>query len=75
MRKNLQENFRTRGIEIAKILSADAQIGLRHGRQLRLRLLREAREHHRDVVAGMFVAGAGHNDARAMERAAVAWRL
>jgi hypothetical protein len=49
--------------------------GLRHGAQAGSRLLGKARENHRDVIAGMLVAGAGNHDAVAIDAAIVGGRL
>jgi len=50
-------------------------LGLRHCAQTRLRLFGEARENHGDVIAGVFVAGAGNHDAGAIHATIVGWRL
>ena len=73
MRKNFThyaQNFTEEFSELSEMKLTDTQIGLRQRVQLRFRLLREAREHHRDVVAGVFVAGARDDDARALQFAA-----
>src|SRR5208282_4402571 len=51
------------------------QLRPRHGVQARLSLFGQAREDHRDVIAGMFVAGTGDDDPGALEPAVVARRL
>ena len=48
---------------------------IRHRGEARLRLLRQPSEYHRDVIAGVPVAGAGDDDPRAMDPSDVARRL
>ena len=52
-----------------------ADIGMRHGIEMGLGLFGQAGEHHRDIVAAVFVAGAGDDDAGAMQLFAVAGGL
>ena len=49
-----------------------AQIRAGHGVQTRLALPGQAREDHGNVIAGMLIAGAGDDDARALDAAVVA---
>ena len=52
-----------------------AQLRKCHQAQTSLRLFGEAGENHGDVIAGVFVAGAGYDDAVALDFAVVAPRL
>ena len=69
-----RHNLKTRFV-LKSGISARAQLGMRHRIEPRLRISGQARENHRDVVAGVFVAGAGDDDAGTIQLAAVARRL
>ena len=63
-------------LNMLKILhSTRAQIRARHRIQAGLHLFREAGENHRDMVARMLAAGAGDDDPRAVDLAAITRRL
>lgn len=51
------------------------QAGDSHLAEARLGLFGKAGEHHRDVIADMFISGAGNNNAIAMNLPAITWRL